>query len=513
MEKQTVLQCGGLAPDLFIYIHIDGSYIKKRVSEITSDAVVTEYWGAGTSAYKPLLASYGGLSKWKSSIAEHCGHRSFSHTCLTMWSAGGQVAKDICKSDEWPDAMVLLDCIYGTKVPNAKPGDGQVLFDDGLEAIAKYALSAANGDHTLVVVYSNISTPYGSTKECCTAIRSWVEKKLGYELVKDSVIIFDKEHQTKNYWYYGNLHIIEFAGTDAKEHILDAHLYDEIWRKWIPWCGQDTIPAPPAVPTEFTRPQSPKAETLKLGSHGPEVRRWQNFLLGQHCYLGTSDGIFGTHTLLGTKEFQRRSQLTIDGIAGPETQHAAMLLGYDKDASVPPPSARAQPFPSLSAVQREILFGRYKYEAAPTDTNPEAIKILDSWATTNIVVVTVPQLVGIAGAPSTGKVMIHRRASTQFMKLWRAWEQDGLLPNILTWGGSYAPRFVRGSRTTLSPHAWGTAFDINAQWNALGATPPLDGRGSVMKLLPLAYEHGFGWGGNFKTRPDGMHFQCDKLIE
>ena len=61
----------------------------------------------------------------------------------------------------------------------------------------------------------------------------------------------------------------------------------------------------------------------------------------------------------------------------------------------------------------------------------------------------------------------------------------------------------------LSSHAFGTAFDINARDNRIGATPALRGsRGSVRALVPLANAHGFYWGGHFEDRPDGMHFEA-----
>ena len=108
--------------------------------------------------------------------------------------------------------------------------------------------------------------------------------------------------------------------------------------------------------------------------------------------------------------------------------------------------------------------------------------------------VELPQLRGIAGAPQSGKVRFHRAAAPQLLKLWRAWEEAGLLPLIKTWDGSFVPRFVRGSRRTLSNHGFGSAFDINASFNSLGTRPPLVGRaGSVRELVPLANELGFFW--------------------
>lgn len=39
-------------------------------------------------------------------------------------------------------------------------------------------------------------------------------------------------------------------------------------------------------------------------------------------------------------------------------------------------------------------------------------------------------------------------------------------------------------------------------------TPP----GCVFELVPLAHQFGFYWGGHFKTRRDGMHFEVAKPL-
>ena len=69
-----------------------------------------------------------------------------------------------------------------------------------------------------------------------------------------------------------------------------------------------------------------------------------------------------------------------------------------------------------------------------------------------------------------------------------------MLKHILTFDGAYAPRFIRCSNKTLSNHAFGTAFDINADKNPLGAQPALAGRkGCVFELVPTAHQFGFYW--------------------
>jgi hypothetical protein len=125
--------------------------------------------------------------------------------------------------------------------------------------------------------------------------------------------------------------------------------------------------------------------------------------------------------------------------------------------------------------------------------------------------VVLSQLVGVKGAPDAGRIFVHRLVVDQVRALFQAWEAAGLVDGLLTWEGSFAPRFVRGSRTTVSNHAWGTAFDVNFPWNRLGAVPALRGeKGSVRDLVPIAHELGFYWGGHF-SRCDGMHFEVARL--
>src|SRR5690606_24730798 len=103
----------------------------------------------------------------------------------------------------------------------------------------------------------------------------------------------------------------------------------------------------------------------------------------------------------------------------------------------------------LSARERERLFGSFRFEPAPTDSNPEGIRILDGWAERNIVRVYVPQLANgaargaIAGAPKSGLVSWHREGARQLVELFAAWEHAGLMSLVLSWAGSWVPRFVR----------------------------------------------------------------------
>jgi hypothetical protein len=168
--------------------------------------------------------------------------------------------------------------------------------------------------------------------------------------------------------------------------------------------------------------------------------------------------------------------------------------------------------PLVTNRQREVLFGRYDYVAAPQPGNPEAIRILGSWERDNIVDVQIPQLRKVLGNKAPSSIRFHRLAAGQLQSLWTEWESAGLLDRILSFGGGFVARFIRGSRSVLSNHAFGSAFDINEAYNPFGQRPVSNGRkGCVRDLVPIANRHGFFWGGHYQSRTDGMHFEIAVL--
>jgi hypothetical protein len=260
--------------------------------------------------------------------------------------------------------------------------------------------------------------------------------------------------------------------------------------------------------------------TLYIGLTGDDVRLWEYFLLGINPLAAlVADGTFDQATKDETKKFQSKVGFTgrdVDGVVGPSTMGKAMELGFNplndnRDDDVGPNWPPAPAAGPLSAADRSKLFGKFAYRAAGTQQNPEAIVITDGWEVSNIVTVEVPQLVGLAGPK--GKVSVHKLIVPQLQRTFAQWEAAGLKNRLLTWGGLWVPRFSRGSRTYLSNHAWGTAFDINVQWNMLGTRPALKGqKGCVRELVEIANQNGFYWGGHFRGRPDGMHFEARAII-
>lgn len=260
-------------------------------------------------------------------------------------------------------------------------------------------------------------------------------------------------------------------------------------------------------------------QILRKGSTGPDVEKWQAFLRGQSSNSSVVvSGVFEDVTDVETKAFQKKKNLTPDGVVGPKTLIAALQNGFGLmhdltcDPDGPGWPQKPKYVSQLNPTDREKLFGKFSYISSPVIGNPEAITITGGWLS-NIVQVNIPQLSGIAGVPSSATIPFHDAAAPQLIKLFEAWHDMGLMFHVMTWGGSWAPRFIRGSRTALSNHAWGTAFDINVQWNQLGVQPPLRGAtGSVRELVEAACDHGFYWGGWFPNRLDGMHFEAYKIL-
>lgn len=283
--------------------------------------------------------------------------------------------------------------------------------------------------------------------------------------------------------------------------------------------------------------------TLRRGDEGHAVEELQHRLivLGYSLAPYGADGDFGGLTELRVKQFQQRQGLYADGIVGEKTWAKLDVVegkvdpdrGHDHEPdsdeqlgpSVEHPDGPAEPdFPPLIGnAARAQVFGAFSFKPAPTAGNPEGIAYTDDWPDRNIVTVHIPQLAKIPGikhqgrivgaGPSSGHVQVHRLIAEAMVSMWQAWEDGDLLHHVITWAGMWNPRFIRGSRTVLSNHAFATAFDINAPWNGLGAEPAAYGkRGSVRELVPIAHDHGFYWGGHFKRRPDGMHFEAARVL-
>lgn len=261
------------------------------------------------------------------------------------------------------------------------------------------------------------------------------------------------------------------------------------------------------MPSPTILSSSTTLRTLHQGDKGGDVKRLQQFLAGRGFAI-VADGQFGSLTTAAVIDYQRKKGLTADGWVGRQTMLALITDGLDiitdrsEGSDWPPVPDTLTPITSNE--RRQALFGRFAYRPAPEPGNPEAIQIIDDWDTRHIVRVQIPAL----RHRHPGAIPLHVAVVDDFQAFFAAIEREGLIKHIETFDGSWCPRFIRGSRQTLSAHAWGTAIDLNADTNGLGCTPAARGTlASLREIAALAPEFRIFWGGWFKQRKDGMHFE------
>jgi len=259
-------------------------------------------------------------------------------------------------------------------------------------------------------------------------------------------------------------------------------------------------------------------QLIRLGTQGEDVARWVTFLIGQKCYSLPVASYFSADVEAATKRYQLARHLLADGIVGNQTLNAATTDGFalfvqpidsdNKESQYWPP--RPWDLSILDDAGRREKFGSFSYTAMPSAANPEAVKIESAWVSANIELISVPDVA--AQPPFPSHISLHKLAKEPFLQLIKTWSDMKMLDRILTWDGGFSPRFKRGSVTSLSNHAWGTAFDINAPYNALGTIPALVGKdGCVRELVQAANTLGWYWGGHFSSRQDGMHFELVRV--
>lgn len=194
------------------------------------------------------------------------------------------------------------------------------------------------------------------------------------------------------------------------------------------------------------------------------------------------------------------------------SDHEDVTRVMRRPSALPGQGAPLQP---LSPLQRSDVFGSFAWKAEPLVGTPDRIRIQDSFEHDHIVKVDIPQLKDLELARP---VRFHKRGAMQLLAFFADVEAEGLLGIVRTWNGSYVPRFKRGRAVggglaDISSHAWGIAFDVNAQWNRVAMPPARAGQpGSVAELAPIAHRHGFVWGGSFVGRPEGSHFELAKVV-
>ncbi len=156
----------------------------------------------------------------------------------------------------------------------------------------------------------------------------------------------------------------------------------------------------------------------------------------------------------------------------------------------------------------------------PTPVNVEHIHIRGGWAEANIQSHRFEAL--------GRSVSVNHAAIAPFEAWFADLERLGLLHELGHFDGCWAPRFIRQGGTLvqrkaacallakdhrtdrLSNHAFGLAMDFNAKRYPLGYVVPA---GDVRhELARLAKLRGIAWGGDYKHRPDAMHWEVTDAV-
>src|SRR5262245_32221515 len=140
----------------------------------------------------------------------------------------------------------------------------------------------------------------------------------------------------------------------------------------------------------------------------------------------------------------------------------------------------------ITTSQRDRYYGPIQYIPSPTPDNPEGIHITNDFQAKNITREFFP-LIGTAS--------IHKLAAPSLRQALTEIERDGLGRYVTSYAGGYYPRFVRGSRSNLSSHSYGTSIDINASSNGQGT----QGTQEQEMLAPYFERNGWYWGKRFSN--------------
>lgn len=109
-----------------------------------------------------------------------------------------------------------------------------------------------------------------------------------------------------------------------------------------------------------------------------------------------------------------------------------------------------------------------------------------------------------------GKLRVRSGDVAVIMGHLALWFHENIEP--LVWPGNwgYAERPIRGSSTTLSNHASGTAIDLNAPEHPLGARGTFTDAQTALIRKKLSEMHSvIRWGGDYVNRADEMHFEIN----
>jgi hypothetical protein len=203
-----------------------------------------------------------------------------------------------------------------------------------------------------------------------------------------------------------------------------------------------------------------------------------------------------------TATWQRMHDLSVDGIIGKDTWKALSkaLAPDDSFSGVVPPDAPPVP-EGFEGVLATFGDPRPLLNADGLLSEDNDVRWQRQTLASAVLPFPIPHSSKDPGAGIKKRFSAHRKLVTTFVAVFTEIDRLGLRDHIQSWGGIYNFRPIRGAKN-ISLHAFGAAIDLNSETN------PLGGEGTMNAGIVEIFEHfGFFWGGNFRTRPDPMHFQ------
>ncbi len=257
------------------------------------------------------------------------------------------------------------------------------------------------------------------------------------------------------------------------------------------------------------------AETIQAsvgqgGVNNPaDVIKIQRLLVAHGAALGTIDGICGSKTISAIRTFQAGFVSNPDGVVDPGGKTLAKLNekgGATSEAA--PATGITEPVSrdSLSAFNVGLQSASNDFMTAKLG-NPR-----DSYNET-CQTVTHPALKAQIKTANVGpfKVTGWGPAVDSLAKVMAAIQQEQ--PEVyaaLGTQGMLCCRLVRGSKTAISNHSWGTAIDLT-----LNGQLDIRGDGKVQRglaaIAPIFNRFEWYWGAGFRTE-DAMHFEVSRSL-
>ncbi len=266
------------------------------------------------------------------------------------------------------------------------------------------------------------------------------------------------------------------------------------------------------------------AYVLSVGAFGNDIRRLQEYLNRELTASLIADGSFGGMTKNEVLRFRRKFGLPESPSFDDQCFAVSSPRGFAPPAFDSDPAKKKLSWPpknpGLTSAPGSLMqtkCGTIAFKHNPVSGNPENIDITNNFVADNITTIDIPELkdcvvpVDSGVTKTDGPIRFNKRHTDRLKTLFAEWNRAGLADRILTFDGGFNARLIRGATSAtvanLSNHAWGTAFDINANWNQRKTVPAQMGdRGCVRELVGIAHANGFYWGGHFSTQ-DGMHFE------